>query len=79
MIASQFHSIGEGHEQDVSHFQQKETADEGKTAQYAWFFFWNENLCFLRELNTVSMLSLISDSDLNCQTVDLTLNKSESI
>ena len=35
MIASQFHSIGEGHEQDVSHFQQKETADEGKTIQHA--------------------------------------------
>ena len=46
MIASQFHSIGEGHEQDVSHFQQKETADEGKTTQYAWFFFGMKTYAF---------------------------------
>ena len=46
MIASQFHSIGEGHEQNVSDSQQKETADEGKTAQYAWFFFGMKTYAF---------------------------------
>ena len=39
MRAGQFHSIREGHEQDVSDSQQKETADEGKTVQYADVFF----------------------------------------
>ena len=35
MCSGQFHSIGEGHEQNGSDSQQKETSDEGKTVQYA--------------------------------------------
>ena len=39
MCAGLLHSNGEGHEQDGSDSQQKETEDEGKTVQYADVFF----------------------------------------